>query len=98
MANESTSFEVGVEVSSVLAVMSKQIYDTPYAFLRENLQNAIDASRMQARRQRISPSDPSLRIDIKVQGDSVRIRDRAHWNVIRRFTPPVLDDWRQREA
>ena len=77
MANESSSFEVGIEFSSVLAAISKQIYDTPYAFLRENLQNAIDASRMQARRQPIHPSDPSLRIDINVQGDSVRIQDHG---------------------
>ena len=77
MANESSSFEVGIEFSSVLTAISKQIYDTPYAFLRENLQNAIDASRIQARRKTISPSDPSLRIDINVQGDSVRIRDRG---------------------
>ena len=77
MANESSSFEVGIEFSSVLAAISKQIYDTPYAFLRENLQNAIDASRMQARRQLIHTSDPSLRVDINVQRDSVRIRDRG---------------------
>ena len=77
MASKSSSFEVGIEFSSVLAAISKQIYDTPYAFLRENLQNAIDASRMQAGRELISPSDPSLRIDINLQGDSVRIRDRG---------------------
>ena len=78
MASESSSFEVGIEFSSVLAAISKQIYDTPFAFLRENLQNAIDASRMQARREKVSPSDPALRIDINVQGDSVRIRDRGN--------------------
>ena len=77
MANEFSSFEVGIEFGSVLAAISKQIYDTPYAFLRENLQNAIDASRMQARREQIFPSDPSLRIDVNVHGDSVRIRDRG---------------------
>ena len=77
MADNSNSFEVGIEFSSVLAAISKQIYDTPYAFLRENLQNAIDASRMQARRSNLSPDNPSLRIDIEVQGDFVRIRDRG---------------------
>ena len=55
MTNHSNSFEVGIEFSSVLAAISKQIYDTPYAFLRENLQNAIDASRVQARRGKLSP-------------------------------------------
>ena len=77
MSNGTSSFEVGIEFSSVLAAISKQIYDTPYAFLRENLQNAIDASRMQARRGLISLSDPSLRIDIDVHADSVSIRDRG---------------------
>ena len=77
MGNETSSFEVGIEFSSVLAAISKQIYDTPYAFLRENLQNAIDASRVQARRENIPLRDPSLRIDINVEGDSVRIRDRG---------------------
>ena len=78
MADKSNTFEVGIEFSSVLAAISKQIYDTPYAFIRENLQNAIDASRVQAGREKILPSDPSLRIDISVEGDSVRIQDRGN--------------------
>ena len=77
MTNNSDTFEVGIEFPSVLEAMSKHIYDTPYAFLRENLQNAVDASRMQARRQQIPPSDPSLRIDISVDDNTVRIRDRG---------------------
>ena len=98
MTNESGSFQVGIEFSSVLAAISKQIYDTPYAFLRENLQNAIDASRMQARRGLISPSDPSLRIDIKRRRRFRSYPGSRHWNVVRRLTPPVLDDWCQRET
>ena len=77
MTTGSNTFEVGIEFSSVLAAISKQIYDTPYAFIRENLQNAIDASRMQAGREQILPSDPSLRIDISVDEKAVRIRDRG---------------------
>ena len=77
MVRDNSSFEVGIEFPSVLAAISKQIYDTPYAFLRENLQNAIDASRMQAGREKLSPSDPSLRIDISVCEKIVRIRDRG---------------------
>ena len=68
-------FEVGIEFDSVLLAISKQIYDTPYAFIRENLQNAIDACRMQARRQNILSCDPSLRIDVTVNNNSVRIQD-----------------------
>ena len=77
MCNDSDKFEVGIEFSSVLAAISKQIYDTPYAFIRENLQNAIDASRMQAKRAGIPPSDATLRIDIMVEGNLVRIQDRG---------------------
>ena len=77
MTTDSERFPIGIEFSSVLTAISKQIYDTPYAFLRENLQNAIDACRMQARRQRIPPSDPSLRIDITVDGKSVQIQDHG---------------------
>ena len=78
MTSSSDRFEVGIEFGSVLSAISKQIYDTPYAFLRENLQNAIDASRMQAKREEIPSSDPSLRIDITVERNLVRIRDRGN--------------------
>ena len=77
MTNGVERFEVGIEFSSVLRTLSTQIYDTPYAFIRENLQNAIDACRQQAHRQEIPSSDPSLRIDITVNERSVRIKDRG---------------------
>ena len=54
MGDEGARFEVGIAFGSVLEAISKQIYDTPYAFLRENLQNAIDASRIQAVLARVS--------------------------------------------
>lgn len=75
MTNGEERFEVGIEFDTVLMAISKQIYDTPYAFIRENLQNAIDACRIQSRRQNIPSSDPSLRIDIAVSNKSVRIQD-----------------------
>ena len=40
------AFQVGIEFDSVLTAISKQIYDTPLAFLRENVQNAVDAIRI----------------------------------------------------
>ena len=43
MSVERSSFQVGIEFESVLKAISKQIYDTPHAFIRENVQNAIDA-------------------------------------------------------
>ena len=52
MTNEVHQFEVEIEFESVLRALSTEIYATSDAFLRENLQNAIDACRMQALRQR----------------------------------------------
>ena len=49
------AFKVGIEFDSVLAAISKQIYDTPLAFIRENVQNAVDAVRMQAAHEPGSP-------------------------------------------
>lgn len=37
-----------VEISRVIDVLSKEIYDSPYALLRENVQNAYDAILMRA--------------------------------------------------
>ena len=77
MTNGVHQFEVEIEFESVLRALSTEIYATPHAFLRENLQNAIDACRMQALRQQTSTDDPSLRIDITVSGNSVQVRDRG---------------------
>ena len=81
MTSGTDRFEVGVDFSSVLEALSRQIYDTPYAFIRENLQNAIDASRMQAQRQGILSSNESLRIDITAAESHVLIRGPRYWNV-----------------
>ena len=78
MTNGVGRFEVEFEFESVLRALSTEIYATPHAFLRENLQNAIDACRMQARRQKTSSDGPSLRIDITVSGNSVQVRDRGN--------------------
>ena len=77
MKNEVDRFEVEIEFESVLRALSAEIYSTPHAFLRENLQNAIDACRMQALRHKTSSADSSLRIDITVSGNSMQVRDRG---------------------
>ena len=71
------SFPVGIELPSILATISDRIYDTPYAFIRENLQNAIDACRMQALRGGLPSNHASLRIDIEVDPVRVRVHDRG---------------------
>ena len=54
MSESNASFKVGIDFESVLRAISKQIYETPHAFIRENVQNAIDAVRIQAFARRAS--------------------------------------------
>jgi molecular chaperone HtpG len=74
---EDDGFQVGIEFDSVLAAISKQIYETPLAFIRENVQNAIDAVRMQASRQGIPSSDESLSVQILAEDDICEITDNG---------------------
>src|SRR5437667_8765957 len=73
----SSSFKVGIEFQSVLRAISKQIYETPLAFIRENVQNAVDAVRIQALREDTSPGDDRYRIDITVDDRKVVVRDNG---------------------
>jgi molecular chaperone HtpG len=75
--NENDGFQVGIEFDSVLVAISKQIYETPLAFIRENVQNAIDALRMQASRQGIPSSDPSLSVRILAEEHVCEITDNG---------------------
>jgi molecular chaperone HtpG len=77
MINDNDSFDIGIDFEHVLAAISKQIYDTHLAFLRENVQNAIDAIRIQALRDGASPSDERYRVDVKVADQECTIRDNG---------------------
>ena len=72
-----SSFQVGIEFESVLKAISKQIYDTPHAFIRENVQNAIDAVRIQALRDEQQPGDKRYAIEVLVKGRSVTVWDNG---------------------
>lgn len=76
MSNPQT-FDVGIDFQHVLAAISKQIYDTPLAFLRENVQNSVDAVRLQALRDARDPGDPAYRIDINLAEHVCRISDNG---------------------
>ena len=75
--SENDGFQVGIEFDSVLAAISKQIYETPLAFIRENVQNAVDALRMQASRESVASSDPSLAVYITAEGNVCVITDNG---------------------
>ena len=77
MSEGNKSFKVGIDFESVLRAISKQIYETPLAFIRENVQNAVDAIRIQALRESIDPTDDRYRIDISVDGKKVTVQDNG---------------------
>ena len=62
-----------VETSRVLQILSSEIYDSPKAFLRENVQNAYDAILMRCESQGLAAKD--LRIEISVHGNSITVLD-----------------------
>ena len=77
MSARGSSFQVGIEFESVLRAISKQIYDTPHAFIRENVQNAIDAVRIQALRDGREADDTQYCIEVVVEGRTVTVRDNG---------------------
>ena len=62
-----------VETSRILQILSSEIYDSPKAFLRENVQNAYDAVLMRCEAQGLPIEDQS--IDITVGGNSITVCD-----------------------
>jgi len=64
-----------VETTRILEILSKQIYDSPYAMVRENVQNAYDAILMRATRERKAVSEYT--IDIVATARRIEIRDNG---------------------
>ena len=62
-----------VETSRILQILSSEIYDSPRAFLRENVQNAYDAILMPCEAQGLAVKD--RRIDIVVEGNTITVLD-----------------------
>jgi molecular chaperone HtpG len=77
VTQENKSFKAGIDFESVLRIISKQIYETPLAFIRENVQNAVDAVRIQAHREGADPGDARFRIDISVEGKKIIVKDNG---------------------
>ena len=63
-----------IEVSKILEILSTKIYDSPYALLRENVQNAYDAILM---RQHQNPGTFDPRIDVTISADSIEVTDNG---------------------
>ena len=62
-----------VETDRVLQILSSEIYDSPKAFLRENVQNAYDAILMRCTEQGLPISE--LKIEITIEKDTLTVSD-----------------------
>ena len=64
-----------IEVKRVLEILSNDIYDSPYALLRENVQNAYDAILMRKEATGISSFEP--KIEILLNDETITITDNG---------------------
>jgi molecular chaperone HtpG len=71
------AFPVRVDFERILETIAARIYDNQFAFLRENVQNAIDAVRIQAQREGKGTGDASYHISIDISGNECRISDNG---------------------
>ena len=62
-----------IEVAKVLKLLANDIYDSPYALLRENVQNAYDAILM--KKQIDNSFKP--KIEIKLEGKQIIVSDNG---------------------
>lgn len=66
---------IDVDLEKILPILAREIYTTPFAFLRENVQNAFDAIRLQKHRERVAGLEADHRIVITLDGDRLSISD-----------------------
>ncbi len=66
---------IDVDLERILPILAREIYTSPFAFLRENVQNAFDAIRMQQYRDSTKAVTRDHRIAIMLEGDRLSISD-----------------------
>ncbi len=64
MSDTSDQISFEVETSRILEILASEIYDSPQAFLRENVQNAYDAVLMRATAEERTVADFPIRITV----------------------------------
>ncbi|WP_323687781.1 ATP-binding protein [Rhizobium sp. AN69] len=70
---DETLIPFDIETSRVIELLAKQIYQSPFALLRENVQNAFDAIR-----ERIQiDGNFHPRIDVRIEHDRIKIADNG---------------------
>ena len=70
---ESERLAFNVDTGRILEILASEIYDSPKAFLRENVQNAYDAILMRCTAQNLRIED--RRIEITVDSSTVTVQD-----------------------
>src|SRR6185436_8130823 len=73
MPQTSDAIPFSIEIGRVIELLAEQIYPSPFALLRENVQNSFDA--LLQRRQRGSDFEPV--IDIRITPDEIVVRDNG---------------------
>lgn len=66
---------IDVDLEQILPILAREIYTSPFAFLRENVQNAFDAIRMQKFREQSLGVSREHRILISLDGNRLSISD-----------------------
>lgn len=66
---------IDVDLERILPILAREIYTSPFAFLRENVQNAFDAIRMQIFREQAIGESRKHRILITQDGNRLSISD-----------------------
>lgn len=69
------SHPIDVDLEQILPILAREIYTSPFAFLRENVQNAYDAIRVQRFREQSSGVSRQHAILITLEGDRLSIAD-----------------------
>ncbi len=73
--SETTRLSFQIEVRRILEILSNDIYDSPYALLRENIQNGYDAILM--RQQVENPLSFQPKIDVTIDSSFITIEDNG---------------------
>ena len=66
---------IEVDLERILPILAREIYTSPFAFLRENVQNAFDAIRMQRYRDDARSVSQEHHISVVLESDRLSISD-----------------------
>ena len=72
--SKKTSIPLSIDIDRVLEVLAAQIYQSPLALIRENLQNAYDATLIRMTK---PESGYELKIEIHITPNKIQISDNG---------------------